>query len=78
MNEDGTTVDVEALGRLVREVWVAWARDQPDAKPTWLVGWDDLPTRDQEVDRRIGLELWRAGFRDGTRTSGHTCAGANE
>ena len=28
--------DREALGRLVRETWVAWAKVQPDPKPSWL------------------------------------------
>jgi hypothetical protein len=48
-------VDREALGRLVRDVWIAWAREQPDvdAHRSWLVGWGDLPERDREVDRRI-------------------------
>lgn len=47
----------ERLGRLVREVWIEWAREQPDPKPSWLVEWDDLPEPDREVDRRIGERL---------------------
>lgn len=47
----------ERLGRLVREVWIEWAREQPDPKPSWLVEWDDLPVPDREVDRRIGERL---------------------
>ena len=48
--------DPEALGRIVRETWVNWAKEQPDAggHPSWLVPWDELPERDREVDRRIG------------------------
>lgn len=46
--------DREALGRLVRETWVAWAREQADAKPSWLLPWEELAERDREVDMRIG------------------------
>lgn len=55
----------DRLGRRVREVWVMWAQQQRDPKPTWLVGWDDLPEPDREVDRRIGSALWADGFADG-------------
>jgi hypothetical protein len=50
------TDDREPLGRIVRETWVAWAKEQPDVRdhPSWLVPWDDLPARDREVDMRIG------------------------
>lgn len=44
----------DALGRRVREVWVEWAKRQPDPKPSWLVPWDELAERDKEVDRQIG------------------------
>ena len=47
----------EALGRRVREVWVQWAREQPDPKPSWLVGWDELDDGQREVDMRIGEAL---------------------
>ena len=53
--------DREALGRLVREVWIAWAREQPAPKASWLVPWEDLSEPDREVDRRIGETLARAG-----------------
>ena len=49
--------DREALGRRVREVWVEWAREQPDPKPSHLVGWDDLDEGNREVDMRIGEAL---------------------
>jgi hypothetical protein len=48
------TDDREPLGRLVRETWVAWALEQPDPNPSWLVPWDELGTGDREVDMRIG------------------------
>jgi hypothetical protein len=44
----------EDLGRIVRETWVAWAREQPDPKPSWLTDWDDLDAGQREVDMRIG------------------------
>lgn len=42
------------LGRVVRQAWVEWAREQPAPKPSWLVPWEDLSEADQEADRRIG------------------------
>jgi len=53
--------DDELLGRAVRRIWVGWAREQPDAKPSWLVPWEDLPERDREVDVRIGRHLANIG-----------------
>jgi len=44
----------EQLGRLVRETWVAWAGEQPDPKPSWLAGWDELDDGQREADMRIG------------------------
>jgi len=55
--------DREALGRLVREVWIAWAREQPNPKPSWLVPWEGLSEPDKEVDRRIGERLAAEGAR---------------
>ena len=51
----------EALGEMVREEWIAWAKEQPDPKPSWLVPWDGLAEPDKEVDRRIGERLFRHG-----------------
>ena len=42
------------LGRKVREAWIAWAQEQPNPKPSWLIPYDDLPELDKEADRRIG------------------------
>ncbi len=52
-------------GRRVREVWVVWAKEQPDCKPSWLVGGDDLDEGQREVDRRIGAALWGDGIMAG-------------
>lgn len=49
------------LGRTLREVWVAWAREQPDAKPSWLVPWEQLDEAHKEVDRRMAEALYELG-----------------
>jgi hypothetical protein len=52
---EGTPPDLrEPLGRIVRETWVAWAKEQDDPKPGWLTGWDELDAGQREVDMRIG------------------------
>lgn len=51
----------EVLGKRVRSIWIQWAREQPNPKPSWLVPWEKLPEPDKEVDRRIGEELFRLG-----------------
>ena len=52
-------------GKRVREIWVAWARESPDPKPSWIAPWEDLPVMEQEVDMRIGDGLWGDGFAAG-------------
>lgn len=49
----------EQLGRVVRNAWVNWALDQPDAKPSWLLPWEELDAGQQEVDMRIGEAVMR-------------------
>lgn len=51
----------EELGRIVREVWVEWAKEQQSPKPSWLVPWEGLGEPDKEVDRRIGERLAAEG-----------------
>jgi hypothetical protein len=58
------TADRVALGRLVRETWVKWAKEQPNPKPSWLAPWEDLPEPDREVDRRIGETIAARGVAD--------------
>jgi hypothetical protein len=53
----------ELVGRLVRQVWAQWAQEQPDPKPSWLLGWDELDDGQREVDMRIGAALFDAGYR---------------
>ena len=55
----------DRLGRRVREIWIVWAREQPNQKASWLVPYDDLTEPEKEVDRRIGAAIWGdcvAGF----------------
>jgi hypothetical protein len=51
----------ENLGRMVRDEWVAWAREQPDPKPSWLTPWDGLDEGQRAVDIRIGRVLFDYG-----------------
>lgn len=51
----------ELLGRWVRQVWVRWASEQDDPKPSWLLGWVELDDGQREVDMRIGEALFEAG-----------------
>ncbi len=51
----------DALGRQVREIWIAWAKEQPAPKASWMVPWEDLGEPVREVDRRIGERLHAAG-----------------
>lgn len=44
----------EILGKVVRQVWIEWANEQPNAKPSWLLPWEELSEPEREVDRRIG------------------------
>jgi hypothetical protein len=63
----------EALGRQVREAWVAWAQRQGNSKPSWLVGWDDLDAGQREVDEEIGLKLFWAGYSRGLQDGRGGC-----
>lgn len=51
----------ELLGRLVRQTWTEWAAEQPDAKPSWLLPWEEIDEGQREVDMRIGEMLFEAG-----------------
>lgn len=57
----------EALGKVVRNVWISWARMQPNPKPSWLVPWEELSEPDKEVDRCIGERLYTIGYTDAKR-----------
>jgi hypothetical protein len=56
----------EFLGRLVRDAWVAWAREHPEPKSSWLIPYEELPEADREADRRIGdaMAVWFGSFID--------------
>jgi hypothetical protein len=51
--------DREALGRLVHSEWIAWAKEQPHPKSSWLQPWEALDEPDQEVDCLIGETVAR-------------------
>lgn len=55
----------ELVGRMVRQIWVEWAREQPDPKPSWLLPWEELDDGQREVDMRIGDALFDAGKKAG-------------
>ena len=54
----------EPLGRIVRETWVAWAREQYRPKPSWLLLWEELDNGQREVDMRIGAAVAVRAIRD--------------
>jgi len=43
----------DSFGRVVRGAWIAWAKTQPNPKPSWLVPYDELSEPDKEADRQI-------------------------
>ena len=44
----------ERLGKVVRQAWIEWAKQQPNPKPSWLVPYEQLNEADKEADRLIG------------------------
>lgn len=51
----------DELGNAVREIWIEWARQQDNPKPTWLVPYHELAEEDKEADRMIGEALFTYG-----------------
>lgn len=47
------------LGQLVRDVWVKWAKDQLNPKPSWLIPWEELDQGQRQVDCEIGEAIAR-------------------
>lgn len=56
-------MDREDKGRLVRQVWVDFAKQQDNPKPHHLLPWEELDEDNKEVDRRIGDALFNAGVK---------------
>lgn len=59
----------EALGELVRNIWIDFAEAQAvktgiPAKPHHLIPWKDLDEDNREVDMRIGEALYFYGCND--------------
>lgn len=57
---DSSVTDRDSLGQLVRRIWLGWAQEQSNAKPAWLLSWEELDEGQREVDRRIGEGVARA------------------
>jgi len=57
-----TKPTTELLGKEVRAVWIAWAKEQPHPKESWLTPWEELTEAEKEVDRRIGSHLFLLGI----------------
>lgn len=53
----------EPLGRMVRQIWINWAKEQANPKPSWLLPWESLDDGQKEVDMWIGETLHTAGRR---------------
>lgn len=65
MNPGDPAEPRELVGRSVRQVWVEWAAEQADPKPSWLLPWEELDDGQKEVDMRIGAALFEAGRKAG-------------
>lgn len=52
----------EALGRIVREVWLRHCREIGDTKASHNAPWEELSDEDRMVDIKIGLRLYDAGW----------------
>lgn len=48
---------VETWAEAIREAWVAWAKGQPNPKPSWLVPWDKCDEQTKDADRYIARYL---------------------
>jgi len=58
-----TAEDRDFYGRIVRQVWVEWAKEQPNPKPHHLLPWEELDEDNREVDRRIGETVAKAAIK---------------
>lgn len=67
-------------GKIVRDAWIEWAKEQPAPKASWLVPYESLSEPDKEADRRIFervvLELAKFGSMDTMPTSTEAVVGA--
>lgn len=54
---DGTLLDREILGGMVRRAWVDYCKEVGDQKPSHIAGWYEMEEWEREVDRRIGEKL---------------------
>lgn len=45
------------LGRIIRETWIQWAKEQDRPKEDWLAPYEDTPENIKDVDRRLGAAI---------------------
>jgi hypothetical protein len=50
----------DILGKIVRDSWITWAKEQKEIKEKWLVEYEKLDEKDKEADRRIGEAVFNA------------------
>jgi hypothetical protein len=50
----------DRLGRVVREAWTEWAREQPRHAGEQFLSWDEMREEDKEGDRRIAEAVAKA------------------
>lgn len=50
----------DELGKIVRDEWVKFARQDPKSPPHHLLPFEELDEKNKEVDRRIGEAVVRA------------------
>src|SRR5260221_6649838 len=55
----------EELGKLVRDTWIQWAKEQHDPKDSWMVPWEALDGGQREVDMLIGEAVAAGAHADG-------------
>lgn len=70
---DKQVIDREYLGRLVREIWVEFAKEQqakfqilPD--PRNVLAWEDLDEINKELYNLVGSKLYLLGFDSGSKS----------
>jgi hypothetical protein len=51
--------DRDVFGRMAREAWVRWAKEQSAPNQSWLLSYEDLPESDREAYRQIGEDVAR-------------------
>lgn len=61
----------EILGKMVRDIWVAIARERGTDNPSNLIEWEDLDEENKEIDRIIGTIMYNYGYMNGLTDAKH-------